>query len=281
MLQDWNMKWYEFLSQTPDRLLTQKEADEVISRIEGDEYTEIVSKVIEKILESKTDLSKEEIFYITSRAEIIDAINSRSNYVAKIIQEQWETGKQQTPISIVMALALNEIIVQLANSCWLANITKSKSKKSYITEVQYAHKRKHGQSTFRKQNQSRALRKVLQRRSELYSRREGLKYRLEQDTKNEQIVQWLIEKWVLIHHKWTYKISWIRAKKATRKMSVRLHFKKTIDWTSYTIQRSISEYWYEEAFRMILEKVQEAFNLSPNEISALNNSKYCRQELYT
>lgn len=276
---------FHLLWQSEDTLLTQVEADKVEQVIDSIWETQIVENILH-ILSGKRipdDLDTKEVFYITRRASIIDAINSRSQEVAEILWNTFPDLKWKVPMSVVMALAINDILITLANHGELKNIHVKEKEQSYVTQVGINKKRKYGTSTFTKQSPAEALRKILKRRNQLSYEQSNSKAAEKHLKEKETAKQGLIENWILIPidgSSGPYKIKHIRYSQSLRKSSHRFEFHFSLDGKNHNCQRSTTEHTVSWAFTQVVCELSKILKLSQLEKSILLEKQYTWISLY-
>ena len=279
--------WIEALmNQSEDTLVSDQEASEINAVIHSNTYKEVIEWVVISLLEWWQDLEwiwKREIFYISCRADVMQALNSTSSEVAAIMTEKW-LSHQVVPAAIVMAYALNEIIVSMWDSKALKYIYTSGQNPRYQIGLRIEWRRMNRSSSYLRIWKAWALHKALQIRRDLLEKRLEIQNETQRNLTREKARQWLVEKWILIpiQQEWeVFKVSHIYRRGKYKSSGDKYIFRVEKDWKRSSKQASISEHLEEPAYNIVIEALCIFFQLSPIERSILKEKQYRSSQLYT
>ena len=280
-------------NQPEDGLLTEKETALVIEKIWSDEYIDIVRNIVASLCsqENPTKFGVREIFYVTHMWNIVDALNKTNTIVAQIIEESYpktsieesypKTSQDNLPSYAVIAFALNTLLVNMADTWNIRNISAMKKAEKYRTRVYICWEEKTCSKSYKGIWKPEALRIALKNRKTLLEEKKNADDRSDRAKRKEQARLGLIEKWILVNAwEWKYKVAYIKWRKATRSSSSRFEFRGTIEWKRYSFQRSISEHWRDDAYNQVITKIAPAFKLTPIERWILWSKEYRNISLY-
>jgi hypothetical protein len=179
----------KLLNQLEDPLLSREEAEKVETIIHHIKDTSVAQGILSPLKEKNIpeDIDAREVFYITRRASIMDAINNSSQDIADILRENFPEVREKIPMSVVMAMIINDIIITLCDYAQLSHIHRIASDSSYRTAVTVNGKRKYGNSSHKVQKPAKSLRTILQKRNQLYYE-QNIHKTLEEKAQQDQIL---------------------------------------------------------------------------------------------
>lgn len=267
----------QLLSQSEDPLLSEKEAEKVETIIAHIKDTSTVQNILSRLSEKNIpeDIDAREIFYITRRASIIDVINNSSQDIANILRQTHPEIEKKIPMSVVMALVINEIIITLSDHAQLSHIHTVASDSSYRTCVTVNGKRKYGNSSHTVQSRARALRTILKRRSQLFYERDTHKSVQQKNQQQKTILQWLIHRWILEEVHGGYKIRNLSYSKKRRSNAYKISYSTQKNGKRFSISRSTSEHGKRPAYEQVIEWISKFHHLSEHEKQILMEL-YCK-----
>ncbi len=280
------------MNQEEDVLLSKQEAQRVIESIKWEEYVSTVKEIVDGLCSWSISLpsSSQEIFYISSRASIIDTLNETSQVVAETIEscnKKWEISA-----SMVMALALNNILVRMADRWEMPRISNSIKEQAYRTHISIEWKWRYGMNNYIVQWKAKALQKALKTRKRLSDERIKVKTETKTKLHREKLRQWLIEKWILIPtiissqdstthwpDEQVFKVRNIYYRSRSKSSGMKFVFSLKHEWESTSKSATLSVH-QGNAYDVVVEELCRFFWLSFIEQSILKEDQYRDTWLY-